>query len=235
MRETGHWGLGPGNRSPRRRHRALRCSALRLLPTALLLGGCYQRMEDQPRVDPYEQEAFFQDSLGMRQVPDGTVYRGQIAQAALSGIRASGSASDSGATGLRTAFPFPVTAAVVARGRERYEIACAPCHGRTGYGNGMVVQRGVRPPPSYHTDRLRQAPAGHVVDVIARGYGAMYSYADRVEPADRWAIAAYIRALQRSQNAAPADVPPAVLAELATTPAPRGDAPFRAPRPGELP
>ncbi len=185
------------------------------LSSILFLTGCYQRMEDQPRVDPYEPEAFFPDSLGMRQLPDGTVYRGQIAQAALSGVRASG--SDSAATGLRTAFPFPVTAAVVARGRERYEIACAPCHGQTGYGNGMVVQRGVRPPPSYHTDRLRQAPAGHFVDVIARGYGAMYSYADRVEPADRWAIAAYIRALQRSQNAAPADVP------------------FDAPRPGELP
>ena len=209
----------------RERSSMLRRSILYPLFSILVSSGCYQRMEDQPRVDPYEQTAFFADSLGMRPLPQGTVYRGQIAQAALSGTSAS--ATDSAGIGLRTAFPFPVTAAVVARGRERYEIACAPCHGRTGYGNGMVAQRGVRPPPSYHTDRLRAAPVGHVVDVIARGYGAMYSYADRVEPADRWAIAAYIRALQRSQNAAPADLPASAQAELAAA--------FRAPRPGELP
>jgi mono/diheme cytochrome c family protein len=105
--------------------------------------------------------------------------------------------------------PPAVSLALVQRGRERYGIYCAACHGLTGDGDGMVVQRGFPAPPSYHTDRLRQAPVQHFYDVMTNGYGAMYSFANRVQPADRWAIAAYIRALQRSQNATVAQVPDA--------------------------
>jgi mono/diheme cytochrome c family protein len=106
--------------------------------------------------------------------------------------------------------PVPVPAfdlALLQRGQERYRIYCTPCHSELGDGNGMVVQRGFPRPPSYHIDRLRQAPTEHFYDVITNGYGAMYSFADRVQPADRWAIAAYIRTLQLSQNATPADAP----------------------------
>jgi mono/diheme cytochrome c family protein len=107
-----------------------------------------------------------------------------------------------------TTFPYPVTRSILERGHERYNIYCMPCHGLAGYGDGMIVQRGFSPPPSFHTDRLRQAPVGHFYDVITNGYGAMYSYASRVSPDDRWAIIAYIRALQLSQHATIADVPP---------------------------
>jgi mono/diheme cytochrome c family protein len=103
--------------------------------------------------------------------------------------------------------PPPVTEAVLARGQERFDIYCAPCHGRLGDGNGMIVQRGFPRPPSYHIDRLRQAPIEHFYDVISNGYGVMYSYAVRVAPADRWAIVAYIRTLQASHDAKLADVP----------------------------
>ena len=103
--------------------------------------------------------------------------------------------------------PPPVTLALLQRGQERFDIYCAPCHGRTGEGDGMVVQRGFPKPPSYYTEKLRQAPIQHFYDVITNGYGVMYSYADRVAPADRWAITAYIRALQASANGQLADVP----------------------------
>lgn len=117
-------------------------------------------------------------------------------------------------TNLVETFPFPITREVLERGHERFDIYCSPCHGRTGEGNGMVVQRGFPPPPSYHIDRLRQAPAGHFFDVITQGYGIMYSYAQRVEPADRWAIAAYIRVLQKSHDATLAQVPAQQRAKL---------------------
>lgn len=117
-------------------------------------------------------------------------------------------------TNLVTTFPIPITREVLERGRERFEIYCSVCHGRTGEGNGMIMQRGFPAPPSYHIDRLRQAPVGHFFDVITQGYGIMYSYAERVEPADRWAIAAYIRALQLSHNMKLAELPPAERAQL---------------------
>jgi mono/diheme cytochrome c family protein len=110
-------------------------------------------------------------------------------------------------TNLVTTFPFAITREVLLRGQERFDIYCAPCHGRTGDGNGMIPQRGYPVPPSYHIDRLRAAPVGHLFDVISRGYGVMYSYGARVEPDDRWAIVAYIRALQLSQDAKVSDVP----------------------------
>ncbi len=109
--------------------------------------------------------------------------------------------------GDRPVQPPPVTLALLARGQERFRIYCTPCHSELGDGHGMVVQRGFPAPPSYHIDRLRAAPVEHFYEVITHGYGAMYSYADRVQPADRWAIASYIRALQLSQHAAVADLP----------------------------
>jgi len=110
--------------------------------------------------------------------------------------------------------PPPVTAALLARGQQRFDIFCAPCHGRTGDGHGMIVARGFPAPPSYHIDRLRQAPAQHFYDVITNGYGVMFSYAQRVPPDDRWAIAAYIRALQASQNMPVASLTPEQRAAL---------------------
>jgi mono/diheme cytochrome c family protein len=111
-----------------------------------------------------------------------------------------------GAGATMTRFPFPVTKVVLERGKERYEIYCAPCHGKTGAGDGMIVRRGFSQPPTYHQARLREAPVGHFFDVMTNGFGAMYPYADKVSPEDRWAITAYIRALQLSQNASAADV-----------------------------
>jgi mono/diheme cytochrome c family protein len=114
------------------------------------------------------------------------------------------------------AIPVPVTMALLRRGQDRFDIYCAPCHGRGGDGNGMVVQRGFPAPPTYHQDRLRQAPIGHFFAVMTHGYGVMYSYAQRVPPSDRWAIAAYIRALQLSHDARLQDVPPDEQAKLAS-------------------
>ncbi len=203
-------------------------------PLALiaLLGcaGCYQRMADAPRLDPYEPSAFFADSLGMRPREAHTVARTDALEAppdAAAGLRDArgqrvGVDAPPDAAPLPDAFPFPVTGAVLARGQQQFDVFCAPCHGRAGYGDGMVVARGLRPPPSFHTGRLRGAPAGHFVAVIENGYGAMYSYAARVAPADRWAIAAFIRALQRAQHATAADVPSDTLARLdGAVPAPR--------------
>lgn len=110
--------------------------------------------------------------------------------------------------------PPPVSLALLQRGRERFEIYCSPCHGRTGEGDGMIVRRGFPPPPPYFIDRLKDAPVRHFFDVITNGYGAMYSYAARVPPRDRWAIAAYIRSLQASRSAPLADVPEAARSQL---------------------
>jgi len=110
--------------------------------------------------------------------------------------------------------PIPLTRELLARGQERFNIFCSPCHDRTGSGQGMVVQRGYRRPSSYHIDRLREAPIGYFVDVIANGFGSMPDYSDQVSPDDRWAISAYIRALQLSQNATLADVPPETRRQL---------------------
>jgi mono/diheme cytochrome c family protein len=118
---------------------------------------------------------------------------------------------------LSDVFPVPVTRETLQRGQERYNIYCAVCHGANGHGNGMIVQRGFPAPPSFHSDRLRQAPPGHFYYVMTRGYGVMYSYASRVVPEDRWAIAAYIRALQLSHGATTNDVPPAERGRLLTS------------------
>ena len=164
----------------------------RLLALALLalLTACDDlSMTQQRRYDTYGRAGLWADGAAARTPPDGAVAQGDLAYAAA----------------IEEA--PPVDAALLARGRERYEAICTPCHGLSGHGDGMVVARGFPAPPSYHEDRLRAAPARYFVDVIGRGYGVMYPYANRVAPRDRWAIAAYIRALQLSQGARVAEVP----------------------------
>jgi cytochrome c553 len=165
-------------------------------------------MFQQPFSKPLERSDFFQDNqMASRPLVANAVARGHLNEDEAFYTGKIG-------TNLVETFPFPITRQVLERGRERFDIYCAPCHGRTGEGNGMIVQRGFPPPPSYHIDRLRQAPAGYFVDVITKGYGVMYSYAERVEPADRWAISAYIRALQQSRDASLNDIPGEIRARL---------------------
>jgi|ERR1035437_332822 cytochrome c553 len=171
------------------------------------LTACRPDMFNQPKSKPLQESDFFPDGAGSRQLPPHTVARGFLHEddALYTGMIG---------TNLVAEFPFPVTRAVLERGKERFEIYCAVCHGRTGEGNGMIVQRGFPAPPSYHIDRLRAAPVGHFYEVITHGYGVMYPYASRVEPEDRWAIAAYIQALQLSRLATLKDVPAGPRAQL---------------------
>ena len=173
----------------------------------LAAAGCRQDMHDQPKLQPLERSSFFSDQRASRPPVDGTVARGELHEDALlyTGF-------ENGE--LATEFPFPVTRAVIERGRERFDIYCSPCHGQIGNGLGAVVQRGFQRPPSYHIDRLREAPVGHFYNVITNGKGRMYSFNDRIQPNDRWAIASYIRALQLSRHVNVNDLPPAVVAEL---------------------
>lgn len=159
-------------------------------------------MHNQPKYIPLRESTFFSDARSARPLVAGTVARGQLHEDTLLYTGKIGGAD-------ATMFPFRVDERVMARGRERYDIFCAPCHGRTGAGDGMVVRRGYRRPPSYHDDRLRAAPAGHYFDVMTNGFGAMPDYAAQIPAEDRWAVVAYIRALQLSAHAAVADVPPA--------------------------
>lgn len=220
----GHWTSLAG-RSPRTgmwSHRLLSAFGLRIsdfrrgrllkLAAALMIAaaavGCRRDMFQQPYSKPLEPSDFFRDNaMSSRPLVAHTVARGHLDadQAFYTGKIG---------TNLVEALPIPINHETLVRGRERFEIYCAPCHGRTGEGNGMIVQRGYPAPPSYHIDRLRQAPVGHFFDVITQGYGVMYSYAQRVGPSDRWAIAAYIRVLQQSQHATLEDVPSNVRAQL---------------------
>ena len=181
---------------------------LPLLLLALLAPGCRRDMFNQPSSKPLEKSEFFRDNeMASRPLVAHTVARGHLEEDEAFYTGKIG-------TNLLVAFPIPITRDVLLRGQERFNIYCSPCHGRTGEGNGMIPQRGFPPPPSYHIDRLRQAPVGHFFDVITHGYGVMYSYEARVEPKDRWAIAAYIRVLQASRNATIADVPEQFRAQL---------------------
>jgi cytochrome c553 len=164
--------------------------------TVLFASGCElrQAMYDQPRYEPLEASPFFEDGLSSRQPIEGTVARGHLR---LDDHYFRGIVNGEPATTV----PIPVTRNLLERGRERYDIFCSPCHDRTGTGNGMIVKRGLKQPPSYHEDRLREASIGHFFDVMTNGFGAMYSYAARIPVNDRWAIAAYVRTLQFSQNA----------------------------------
>src|ERR1700719_3398207 len=176
------------------------CAIFLALYPALLLSGCRQDMHVQPRYQPEDPSTFFADGRSERPPVEGTVARGQLrTDELLYTGRGNGAVAD--------VFPFAITATDLSRGRERYNIYCSPCHDYTGGGNGMIVQRGFPSPPSFHLERLRQAPAGHFFEVMSNGFGLMYSYASRVSPEDRWRIAAYIRALQLSQHGSAGDVP----------------------------
>ena len=170
-------------------------SALLLSGMGLFLTGCRQDMQDQPKYKPQRPSEFFADGRSGRPELEGTIARGELNEdvAFHEGKDEKGNDIDS--------FPVAVDKAFILRGQQRYDIYCAPCHGRIGNGLGMIVRRGFKQPPSYHIDRLRNAPVGHYYDVITNGYGAMLNYAQQVQPRDRWAIIAYIRTLQYSQNA----------------------------------
>lgn len=175
------------------------------------LTACRNDMYNQPKKKPLAESDFFQDGASARNLPDHVIAR-------------EGSPNNLALTmGLTNGVyvthpPMKVSMELLQRGRERFEIYCAVCHGAAGEGTGMVAQRGFPPPPSFHTDRLRNAPIGHFVDVITNGYGVMYPYAARVSPEDRWAIAAYIRALQLSRDARATDLTPADRKSLGVAP-----------------
>jgi mono/diheme cytochrome c family protein len=179
-----------------------------LMGAGLVLASCQQQMADQPRHKPLAKSGFFSDGRSARPPVEGAVARGRL-EADEHFYTGKVGGKDAGA------FPIRVTRQTLRRGQERYNIYCAPCHDRTGGGQGMIVRRGFRAPPSYHTEKLRQAPAGHFFDVVTRGFGAMPDYAEQLSTADRWAIVAYIRALQLSQHAALADAPEAERRRLA--------------------
>ncbi len=183
-----------------RQGRGSSLGGLLLLTILFLLAGCVQKISYQPRYEPLEQSTFFADGQASRHLVPGTVARGLARTDALlyNGMQDGRQAE---------IFPFQVTAAVMQRGQQRFNIYCSPCHSETGDGNGMVVQRGFPSPPSLHEDRLRAAPVGYLFDVITNGHGVMPSYGNQIPAEDRWAIIAYVRALQLSQNADVATLP----------------------------
>ena len=196
-------------RRPSLRNRPSAAVVAAVSAVVLAASGCElrQAMYDQPRYEPLEASPFFEDGLSSRQPVEGTVARGHLR---LDDHYFRGTVNGEPATTV----PVPVTRDLLERGRERYDIFCSPCHDRTGTGNGMIVKRGLKQPPSYHEDRLREVPIGHFFDVMSNGFGAMYSYASRVSVEDRWAIAAYVRTLQFSQNADFDDLPAEDRAQL---------------------
>ena len=179
-----------------------------LVLSLAVLSACRQDMHDQPKYIPLRPSDFFADGRSARPLIEGTVARGYLDANVLlyTGKGPDGKPSNE--------FPMPVTKELLLRGQQRFNIYCSPCHDRTGNGNGMIVRRGYRHPPTYHSDRLRQQPNGYFFDVITRGFGAMPDYAAQVQPEDRWAIVAYIRALQLSQQASINDVPAADRSQL---------------------
>jgi mono/diheme cytochrome c family protein len=178
------------------------CSAISALIVVIVIAGsgCRQDMHDQPKYVPLRQSAFFNDARSARPLVEGSVARGHLKDDELLYV---GKVNGNDAT----VFPFRVDAGVMARGQERFNIYCSPCHGRTGQGDGMVVRRGYRRPPSIHQDRLRDAPVGHFFDVVSNGFGAMPDYAAQIKAEDRWAIVAYVRALQLAGHATLDEVP----------------------------
>jgi len=169
-----------------------------LTATLFMIAGCdhlHQDMGNQPKNKPLSPSDFFADGRSVRMPVENTVSRSSMDNDQLMVTKDS------------TNFPMPINDALLERGQQRYRIFCSPCHGIQGDGNGMIVMRGMKRPPSYHQDRLRQAPNGYIYDVITNGFGQMYNYAAQVPPRDRWAIVAYVRALQLSRNARVADLP----------------------------
>jgi len=191
-----------------------RGAVLVLLAAAVL--ACRQDMHDQPKYRPLRGSEIFADKRSARPFVPGTVARGTLRE---DPVLYTGKIGNE----FVTQIPVKVTAELLARGQTQFQVFCSPCHGRAGRGDGMIVQRGFKKPSSYHVDRLRQAPIGYFYDVMTNGFAAMSDYSAQVPPADRWAIAAYIRALQYSQYAPAADVPADEHAELdaslAATPA----------------
>jgi mono/diheme cytochrome c family protein len=183
-----------------------RVGAFGAMVAVLLLAGCRQDMQDQPKFIPQRGTTFFTDGRSVRPQVANTVARNQMHE------------NEYFYTGLVNGkegdgFPIALTPEVMQRGQERFNIYCTPCHSRVGNGDGMIVQRGYRPAGDFHTDRLRNAPLGHFFYVMSKGYGAMPDYAAQLSPEDRWAVVAYIRALQLSQNAKPGDVAPGAKIE----------------------
>ena len=197
-----------GVRSAGRRGRL----AAALLLVAAAATGCRQDMHNQPKYIPLRDSEFFTNGSSARPLPEDTVARGTLEDDA-----AFYTGKENGQP--VTELPIPLTQQLLDRGEQRFNIYCAPCHDRSGSGDGMIVRRGYKQPPSYHIDRLRQAPIGHFFDVMTNGFGAMPDYRAQVQPRDRWAIAAYIRALQLSEHAAESDVPAEDRAKLSQTPA----------------
>lgn len=186
------WGRSPG--------RAAGLAALAAL--ALFSAGCRKDMHDQPKYRPLAASTFFEDGQSARMLVAGTIARGTLHT---DDVLYTGVDPETNQPALT--MPVEIDEALLERGRERYNIFCTPCHGATGEGNGMIVRRGFPAPPSFHVDRLRQSPDGHYFNVITNGFGRMYEYGTRVPVEDRWAIIAYIRALQLSQNAMLDDLP----------------------------
>jgi mono/diheme cytochrome c family protein len=188
--------------SPLARLSPRRVRGLTLAAACAALAGaaaCRQDMHDAPRFKPLQENAFYEDGRASRAIPAGTVARGFLKD------------DDVFYTGMQAGapverIPMPLTDVVVARGRERFNIYCSPCHGVAGDGDGMIVKRGYKRPTSYHDPRLRNERAGYFFDVMTRGFGQMPDYAAQVTPKDRWAIVAYIRALQLSQHASVGDL-----------------------------
>lgn len=177
------------------------------LAALLLTVACRQKMANQPRYDPLETSDFFADGMAARPRVAETVARGELSTNPF---------FDTGKVNgaLADGFPMPMTRELVDRGHQRFDIYCSECHGRLGDGNGMIPARGYRRPPSFHTQTLRTATTGHIFDVMTNGFGAMPPYGSMIPPSDRWAIVAYIRALQISQNATVGDVPAGERASL---------------------
>ncbi|HWQ53307.1 MAG TPA: cytochrome c [Bryobacteraceae bacterium] len=189
-----------------RHHAAIRIAAVTAL--AFTAAGCRNDMQNQPKYIPLRPSEFFLDQRSARPLPEGSVARGHLRE---NTIFETGRGPDGQFVG---AFPIPVTKELLQRGRERYNIYCSTCHDQLGNGLGMIVRRGYRRPPSFHIARLKTVPNGHIYDVITTGFGAMPDYAAQITPADRWAIVAYVRALQRSQSATAQDVPPEQMQKL---------------------
>ncbi len=194
MQRTGSTGQGPETRMFRA------AGVVTMTVTAALLAGCRQDMHNQPKFYPQRGTSFYADNRSARPQVENTVARNQMHANTYfyTGV-VDGKEGDG--------MPLPVTAELLERGQEKYNVFCTPCHSRVGNGAGMIVQRGYRPAGNFHTDRLRNAPLGHLYSVIANGYGAMPEYGSQVGAEDRWAIVAYVRALQLSQNARTADIP----------------------------
>jgi len=174
-----------------------------------MLTSCRQDMHDQPKYIPLRPSDSFADGRSARPIPAGTVARGYLNDDTVfyNGKKPDGTFVE--------ALPFPLTKQVLLRGQRRFNTFCSPCHDRTGSGQGMVVRRGFRRPTTYHIDRLREAPDGFIFDVITDGFGAMPDFSSEIQPADRWAIVAYLRGLQLAQHATIADVPAEAHAQLA--------------------